>query len=106
MVVEATLRAALRVRATPHAHVQRVNGGRCAFGWKRIADEQAPQSFGVDSPLPERGIQAAPSATMHRLQAQVHRRGDYAGCEDGVGEFEERVGVAIEAAVERLAEGV
>jgi hypothetical protein len=43
---------------------------------------------------------------MHRLQAQVHRRGDYAGSEDGVGKFEEHVGAAIEAAVERLAEGL
>jgi len=43
---------------------------------------------------------------MHRLQAQVHRRGDHAGCEDSVGEFEERIGAAIEAAVERFAEGM
>lgn len=36
----------------------------------------------------------------------MHRRRDGVGGEDGVGEFEEGVGSAVEALVERVAEGV
>jgi hypothetical protein len=95
----------LRVAATPHAHVHGIDRWS-ASGSERMTVEQCSQRFGVDAPLTtQRSVQAAPAATMHSLQAQVHWRGYDTGCEDGVGKFEERVGAAIETLVERIAEG-
>ena len=52
------------------------------------------------------GVEAAPAATMRRLEALVGgRRGGAVSGEDGVGELEEGVGSAMEASVERAAEG-
>jgi hypothetical protein len=42
---------------------------------------------------------------VRRFEAQVDRRGYRSRGEEGVGELEERVGAAIEAAVERISEG-
>jgi hypothetical protein len=41
-----------------------------------MAGEQPSQGFGVDSSSPERGVEAAPSATMRPLEAQVSRGRD------------------------------
>ena len=102
MVVETALGAALRVAAGPHAYVYRVDG-RSASG-KRMAGEQSSKGFGVDPPSAQRGVEAAPAATVRGFEAQVNgRRDGIRRGEDGVGEFEEGVGPAIEAAVERVA---
>jgi hypothetical protein len=71
-----------------------------------MASEQPPQSLGVDPSAVQGGVEAAPSATMRCPKAQVdgRRDGGLRG-EDGVGEFEEGVGSAVEASVERAAEG-
>jgi hypothetical protein len=63
-----------------------------------MADEQPPQDLGVDPSPIERGVEAAPSATMRRLEAQVVGRRD-AGLrgEEGVGQFKGGVGPAVEA---------
>src|SRR5215210_4705528 len=51
------------------------------------------------------GVEAAPSATMRRLEAEVDG-GRYGVCgEEGVGKVEESVGPTVEAFVERVAEG-
>ncbi len=107
MVVLAALGAALRIATRPHRDVHGVFGRfvRDADG-ERMTGEQVTQAFGVDPSPPEHGVEAAPAATMRRLQAQVDggRDGGLRG-EDGVGEFEEGVTPAAEAFVERAAEG-
>jgi hypothetical protein len=105
MVVEVTLRAALRVAAIPHAHVHGVDRRCCSASSKRMADEKSPQSFGVNSPSTQRGVKAAPAATMRRLEAQVNRRRKVIRGEEGVGELEESIGPTIKAFVERATEG-
>jgi hypothetical protein len=48
-----------------------------------------------------------PATTVRRFEAQVDGRRDSIRSEDGVGEFDESVESAVEAAVvERVAEGV
>src|SRR5215210_3704112 len=70
-----------------------------------MSGEHSPQGFGVDPPSIQRRVKAAPAATMRRFEAQVNgRRGGIRG-EEGVGELEEGVGPAVEASVERAAEG-
>src|SRR5207302_7182302 len=58
----------------------------------------------VQAPPGERGVEAAPAAAVHRLEAQVGGRGGRAAGQQGVGELEQGVGAAIEAGVEALAE--
>ncbi len=74
-----------------------------------MADEQFPQSLGVDpSPPEQRGVEAAPSATMRRLEAQVDRRRYGAAAvrgEEGGGELEKSIGPTVEAFVEGATEG-
>ena len=61
----------------------------------------------VDASAIQRRVEAAPAATVRRLEAQVGwRRGGAVRGEDGVGEFEEGVSPAVEAFVERAAEGL
>jgi hypothetical protein len=103
MVVEAAQGTALRVASGPHAHVHGVDG-RTSSG-ERMACEQVPQSLDVDSPAIQRGVEAAPATTVRLLEAQVDGRGDGFGGEDGVAELEEGVFPAMEAFVERAAEG-
>jgi hypothetical protein len=107
IVVEAALGARLGVAARPHAHVHGVDG-RSASSGERMASEQPSQGFVVDPSPPERGVEAAPAATMRCLKAQVDGRRDGGAVrgEDGVGELEEGVGSATEAFVERAAEGL
>jgi hypothetical protein len=72
-----------------------------------MAGEQPPQGLGVDPSSPERGVEAARSAAMRRLEAQVNRgRDGSVSGEDGVGEFEEGVGPGVEAVVEAVTEGL
>jgi hypothetical protein len=103
MVVETTLGAAFRIAAIPHAHVYGIDR-RLVLG-KRMEDEKFPYRLGVDPSLAERGIKAAPTPTMRRLEAQVNGRRDGRVCgEDGVSELEEGVAPTAEAFVERAAE--
>lgn len=107
MVVEAALGARLGVAPGPHARVHGederfVRAALC----ERMAGEQVPQGFGVDPSAPQRGVEAAPTAAMRRLQAQVGgRRGGAVRGQDGIGELEEGVGSTVEASVKRVAEG-
>jgi hypothetical protein len=106
MVVEASLGAALRVAARPHARVHGVDGRFARASGERMAGEQFPQSLGVDPSSVQCGVKAPPTAAVRRLEAQMGRRRDaLAGGEDGVADLEERVGAAVEATVERVAEG-
>jgi hypothetical protein len=106
MVVEASLGAALRVRAGPHAHVHGVDG-RTAPAGEQMRGEQPTQRLGIDPSAVQRGIEAAPTTTARCLEAQVDGgRDGGVGVEDGVGEFEEGVGSALETFVERAAEAV
>ncbi len=100
MVVVSSLGTTLRVAAIPHAHVHSLDGRRRFASGKRMASEEPPQSLGVDSSMAERLVETAPATAMRRLQAQVHRRRDLLGGEEGIGEFEEGVSAAMEAAVE------
>jgi hypothetical protein len=100
MVVEAALRTTFCVAAIPHASVHGVDGRRRFASGKRMVSEQPPQSLGVDSSSAERVVETAPPTAMRRLQAQVDWRGDLLSGEEGVGEFEEGVSAAMEAAIE------
>jgi hypothetical protein len=76
MVVETTLGTAFRIATIPHAHVDGKDGRffiRAANG-ERMAGEQTAQGFGVDPSPVQRGVEAAPAATMRCFEAQVHRR--------------------------------
>jgi hypothetical protein len=108
MVIVAALRAAFRIAARLHAHIHGVDGS--AVLSKGVASDQLPQSSFIapSSILPSlsAAYRLCPrAATVHRLQAQVDRRRDNTGCEDSLGEFEQSVGVAIEALVEGVTEG-
>jgi hypothetical protein len=60
----------------------------------------------VDASAIQRRVEAAPAATVRRLQAQVgRRRGGAVRGQDGVHELEEGISPAVEAFVERAAEG-
>jgi hypothetical protein len=106
MIVEPALGATLGVAAIPHGNVHGKDGRCCSTSSKWMANEQSPQSLGVYLPSIQRGVEAAPAATMQRLEAQVSggRGGTVCG-EDGVRELEEGVFPAVEAFVERAAEG-
>ena len=99
MVVEAALRTTRCVAAIPHAHVHGVEGRRRFASGKRMVSEQPPQSLDVDSSTAERAVEAAPPTAMRRLQAQVDGRRDCPCGEEGVDEFEEGIGAAMEALV-------
>jgi hypothetical protein len=71
-----------------------------------MAGEQFPQGFGVYVPSIQRGVKAAPAATMRRFEAQMNgRRNGGVRTEQSVGELEESIGPAVEAFVERVTEG-
>jgi hypothetical protein len=63
--------------------------------------EELAQGLGIDPSAVQRGVKAAPAATVRGLEAQVSRRrnGAVRG-EHRVGELEEGVGPAMEAFVE------
>ena len=71
-----------------------------------MADEQLAQDLRVDASTGQSGVEAAPSAPVGGLEAQVDgRRGGSIRTEDGVGKLEEGVCPALEAFVEGTAEG-
>jgi hypothetical protein len=104
MVVVAALGAALRVASGPYAHIHGVDGR--VSPRERMAGEQAPQGLGVDPSPIQSGVEATPATTVRCLETQVDGGRDGVGGEDSGGEFEEGVVPAVEAFVERAAEGV
>jgi hypothetical protein len=100
VVVETALGAALSIAACPHAHVHGVDGLLVLCPGERVASEQVAQGLGVYSPMLQSGVEAAPSATMRRLEAEVDWRSDSLGGEESVGEFEEGISPALETLVE------
>jgi hypothetical protein len=104
MVVEAALGATFRVAPRPYAHVHGKDGMFILASGQRKAGEQPPEGLGVDSPPVQRGVEAAPAATVRRLEAQVNGGMDGVCGEDGIGEFEEGIGSAVKTLVERAAE--
>jgi hypothetical protein len=58
-----------------------------------------------DAPAAQGGVEAAPAAPVGGREAQVDRRRNRAGGENGVGQLEERVGSTIKAPVERASKG-
>jgi hypothetical protein len=104
MIVVSSLGAALRVASGPDARVHGIDGSRCA-PCERMADEQLAQDLRVDTSTGQSRVEAAPSAPVGTLEAQVDgRRGGSVCAEDGVGKLEEGVCPAVEAFVERAAE--
>jgi hypothetical protein len=67
MVVETTLRTALRIATIPHANVHGIYG-RFASS-KRMVSEQPPQSLSVDTSAIQRSVEATPATTMRHLEA-------------------------------------
>jgi hypothetical protein len=103
MVVVAALRAAFRVAARPDAHVHGVDGS--AVLGEGVTSERLTQGSFIDPSFAQRGVQAAPAATMQRFEAQVNGRRNGVRGEEGVGELEGGIGPAVEAFVERVREG-
>jgi hypothetical protein len=72
MVVVSALGARLRVAPGPHA---RVHGKDERFVHttrdERMTAEELAQGFGVDPSAVQRGVEAAPAATVGGLEAQV-----------------------------------
>src|SRR5215217_6792228 len=72
-----------------------------------MADEQVAQGLRVDTSTGQSRVEAAPSAPVGSLEAQVDgRRSGSVRAEDGLCEFEKSVAPAVEAFVERAAEVV
>jgi len=84
MVIVTALRASLRVASGPDAHVYAID--RAAVLFERMTGNQLTQSSFVDPPAVQRGVETAPAAAVCRFQAQMNRRRDNAGRQDGVGE--------------------
>jgi hypothetical protein len=70
-----------------------------------VPGKQLAQGRFFDAPVAQGGVEAAPAAPVGGREAQVDRRSNRAGGEQGVGQFEERVGSSFEAPVERVPEG-
>src|SRR5215212_9152084 len=107
MVVVAALGTALRIAPGPHARVHGKDERfiRAARG-ERTTGEEPSQGFLIDPSAIQGGVKTSPATTMRRLQAQVgRRRGGAVRGEDGIGKLEEGVSPAVEAFVERGAEG-
>jgi hypothetical protein len=100
VVVETALGAALSIAAGPHAYVHGVDGLLVLCPDGRVASEQVAQGLGVYSPMLQSGVEAAPSATMRGLEAEVDGRRDSLGAEESIGEFEEGISPAVETLVE------
>jgi hypothetical protein len=104
VIVVPALGAALRIAAGPNTGVHSVDGSSTVLG-ERVTDNQLAQGFKVHPSFAQRGVEATPATAVYTLEAQVDRRGEDVGCEDGVGDFEQSVGTSIETLVERVAEG-
>src|SRR5215210_1755114 len=105
MVVVPSPRAGLRVAAAPNAHVHGVNRSTARLARRGVSGEQLAQGPFFDSPAAQGGVEAAPAPAVGGREAQVDRRRNRAGGEQGVGQFEERVGSTIKAPVERASKG-
>jgi hypothetical protein len=70
-----------------------------------VSREQVLQARFVGAPHAERGVEATPAAPMDGRQAQVRRRGYGTRGKQRVDKLEEDIGSALEASVERVAEG-
>src|SRR5215207_1824227 len=73
MVVEAALRAGLRVQAGPHTHDHGVDGTfiLASGELELMAGEKSPQGLGVDPAPIQCGVKTAPAATMRCFKTQV-----------------------------------
>src|SRR3982750_4665663 len=100
MIVVATLGTAFRVAPRPHTHVHGVNRRWFTSG-ERMAGEQLPQGRRVDPSLVQRRVEATPPAAVGWFEVQMNRRGHHLSGKDGIAELEQRVGTALETAVEQ-----
>jgi hypothetical protein len=105
VVVVTSLGAALGVAAIPHAHVHGVDWWLVLGPGQRDSGEQVTQSVGVYGSMRQSGVEAAPSATMGCLEAEVYWGRDGAvRAQEGIGKVEEGIGSTVEALIERGAE--
>ena len=66
-----------------------------------LPDHQGARLPLVKRPSPQRGIQAAPAATVDGREAQMNRRGNHARRQNSVAELEKRVGASAQTLVEQ-----
>ena len=105
MVVVPSLGARLRVAAGPHRDIHGVDRRIArASVFEGVPREQVSHPSFVHASHTERGVEAAPAASVDGRQAQVRWRGDGACGEDGVRQLEEGIGSAIQAPVEGVSE--
>jgi hypothetical protein len=72
-----------------------------------VAGEQVAEPLGVDAAAGQRGVGAAPAASVGRFQAQVWQRPERRlAAEQGVAELEQRGGAAGQAGMQLGAEAL
>jgi len=102
-MVVAPLRAGRGGAAGPDTAIDGIDG--LAVG-QRVPAEQAAQGRVVHTPLGQRPVEAAPTAAMHRFQAQVGRGEHRTRRQQGISQIHQRSGPPLKAAIERVTEGV
>jgi len=102
VVVVATPRRALGVAARPGGHIDREDQ---RIGVGQAAGEQIPEPLDVDATTGKRGIRAAPTTPVDRLQAEVRQRRERLGAQQRVAELEQGISAAGAAGVQLGPEG-
>ena len=69
-----------------------------------MAGEQGAEGIRIDDAVDQGGLQATPTAPVHRLQAEVYRGEHRAVRQQGIGEFEQRIAAGAKAAGDGSAE--
>jgi len=102
VVVEPPTWGALRITARPHRRVH------CKHrrSTRQVRSQQLPQSLGRHLAMAQRGIQAAMTATVERLQRQVRQRHQRLGHQQRITQLKPRIRPASRTAVQRGAEAL
>jgi hypothetical protein len=104
VVVQAALGRALGVTTRPSGDVHREHQ---RVGVRQEAHQQIPQPLGVDPAARQRGIAAAPAASVGWFQAQVRQGRDRPlSAQQRIGQVHQRIGAAGAAGVQPSAEGL
>ena len=93
------------LRAMDRARVEAEQQPLTRGGTRQVAREEPPQRGAVDPPVGERGVEARPAALGARCLRQLDERPGLRGGQQGVRDFEERIGGTGEGGVQLLAVG-
>jgi len=96
MIVEAPLRAGLGIATRPDTDIHGIDYLPVREG---MTSEQGAQGGRGDGAVDERSVEAAPAATMQRFETEVDRRGNGISAQEGISQFEQGIGPALETGV-------